>query len=580
MKKLLLLLTFVSSLTSLNLWAQTIESEQAMNALLRENARKAAEQKAKLEGNKPKSVINNLSGNSNAANLNLTDQDKQYSEEYINHSKANRIMEKNCSGEMASVCSGGEGKHKFMGMDPNMMKAVASAYATIGGMALNLNAGPGSVKKTDAVETKDPKTPEAPKDPKADTAAAKDGKKEKAEDNCKYIPMATEMVATFTQQNLSKELQGETNSGSAQRDGLLKAAKSHDGRAKMAQTQAMGWFGGGACYAILAATGTFAVDTKLVIKLGASVLLGSFYQSEVAANKDYADKMRKIAAQMPGKGDCNPITDKLCYCAQPETENDPQYCKLGLHNKKIAMDSFRIACTDDNMKIDPNCNCESRNACFDSFIAARTQGALDFGSASTQSPFKSIRSFARGELVGGTLNSNAYNQTAAIAKKALNELGSRFPSSGPLSPAQKAMADAFLKHGIPTNAANLMAQNPPPQSAIDSAMGKISGSGSGLVAMVAPRSGNSNILDFSGGNGLGTRGTLPKNNDDDFASKLKLGGKNATNSKIMLFAQRAEALAAKSGQISRGDDRPIFEIISMRYQLTGRKRLEIEAEGE
>lgn len=590
MKTIINTITVICFIHCLPLVAQTNESEAEMNARLRNNSITAQEQLDKQNADKPQSTIKHLSAEKQVqASSNLTDQDKQLSENFIHQGKANRIIQEKCAGEMASVCMGGEGKHKFMGMDPSMMKVVAQAYAMFGSMGgdgfLPISKGAkADDKKTDASADKKESAPE-PKDKSADSAgkdgAGKDGKgeSEKANDYCKYIPAATEGIATFTQMNTTKELSTQIGNGeTAQKDGLLKAAKSHDSRAKMAQVQAMGWFGGAACYGVNAGMGNFATDKNLIIKLGAAVLLGSFYQSEVSANKDYADKTRKIADSLPGKGDCNPITDKLCYCAQPETQNDPQYCLPQLHNKTIAGDSYRIACTDDRMKIDPTCTCDSRNACFDKFLEAQSQGALDFGFGSGGSPFKSIRSFARGELEGGSLNSKAFDRSSAIAKKALRELGSRVPA-GPLSPAQKAVADLYVKRGLPANVAALMAQNQPSQAATNAAMSKLEGSTGGMVAVAEPGQRPSNVLDFSGGGGLGTSGEINKKNDsDDLAAKLKLGGKTNPNSKILQFAQRAQEQADKTGQIRREDDRPLFEIISLRYQLTGRKLLEVEGE--
>lgn len=67
--------------------------------------------------------------------------------------------------------------------------------------------------------------------------------------------VATEGVATAVQMAKSNELKAEEigNGETAQKDAFLKAAKSHDSRAKMAQIQAAGWFGGAGCYAVNAA---------------------------------------------------------------------------------------------------------------------------------------------------------------------------------------------------------------------------------------------------------------------------------------------------------------------------------------
>lgn len=580
------------------LFAETAEtkSEGELNQVLLDNAAKAKEQQDKLNANKPQSTLNSLTGkNLPSTNANLTDQDKQLSENYVHQGMANRIMKENCSGDMAAVCNGEAGKHKFMGMDPGMVKTVTQMYAMFGAMGGDSFLGLKKGKKSeDAAGTKtngkpngtaNDSTSAANENASANNSSAADktktdSKDEKADDYCKYIPAFTEGVATFSQMNLTKDLSAQVGNGdTAQKDGLLKAAKSHDGRAKMAQMQAVGWFGGAACYAGSAAYGNFATDKNLIIKMGAAAFLGSFFQSEVSANKEYSDKMKKIADSLPGKGDCNPITDTLCYCSQPETENDPQYCMKQMHAKAIAKGSYRTACTDDRLKIDPTCSCEARNACFETFLEAQSQGALDLGSGYVNSPFKSIRALSHGELEGGILSSRAFDRTSAIAKKALNELGSRFPVTNPLTKDQKVIADALTSRGIPANVAALMAQNPPSKAAIDAAMAKLNTSGMSAVAMANPASKSSNVIDFSGGNGLGTRGEVAKKPEgNDFSAILKPGEKKVSNSKLIEFAQRAEEQANKSGQIRREDDRPLFEIISTRYQLSGRRLLQIEGE--
>jgi hypothetical protein len=556
----------------------SINNETNLNAKLLENSKAAQAIIDKQNEGKPVMEINHLSGLKSSTQVdpnNLTDQDKQLSENYVHQGKANAIIEADCAGDMATVCQGNAGDHKFMGMNPAMVKAIAQAYALFGSMA-----DFGSVNKGKSASKDGAKEADAGADAGADTAG-KDGakgseKKEKANDYCKYIPTATEGIATAVQAATSNELKAEEvgNGDTAQKDALLKAAKSHDSRAKMAQIQAAGWFGGGACYAVGAATGKFATDKNLVIKIGAAALLGSFYQSEVSANKEYAEKTRAIAEKLPGKGDCNPITDKLCYCSQPSTENDPTYCLPGLHKKAIGYGSYRIACTTDKLQLDPTCACEASNSCFEKFL--ENQGAYDLqlGLGHSISPFSPIRSLARGELVGGTVNNKSYDQTSAIAKRALKELAAKLPANGqPLTPAQKALADAFLSRGIPSNVAAYMAQGQVSQAELNSATARLGGAGF-RMASVAPLNRNSVIVDFSGGNGFGFKGNAKKTTNE-FAG-IKPGAKGAVSPKIMEFAQKAEEQARNSGQIRGQNDRPLFEIISLRYQISGRKLLEVD----
>ncbi|MBY0415636.1 MAG: hypothetical protein K2Q18_15790 [Bdellovibrionales bacterium] len=578
-------LTLICLVLANTSWSQvaTTTSETSTNAILTANA-KAAKEAADKKNTGPVQQIQILGSGGNVAPTNLTDQEKQLSENYIHQGKANQIIKDNCANEMSAVCNGQAGNHKFLGMDPNMVKAISSAYAMFGALAGdNL----GAISKGDAAlkseaEAAGKTTDKAGKATDQTADKAKDSKDYKANDYCKYIPTMTEGVATAIQMAQSSSLNAAEvgNGDTAQKDALLKAAKSHDSRAKMAQVQAAGWFGGAACYAVNAATGQFATDKNLIIKMGAATLLGAFYQNEVSANKDYAAKTRSIANQLPGKGDCNPVTDNLCYCSQPSTENDPTYCAKGLHAKAIAANSYRVACTDNNLKIDPTCNCEKSNTCFETFLEAQGGGSLDIsGIGYGSSPFSSVRSLGRGELVGGTLTNQAYDKTSAIAKRALSELISKLPPNNMnLSKDQQAVANAITSKGIPASVANLMASNPPSSGAINAAMGKFSGGTGTQYAAVSPR--GSNILDFSGGSGLANKGPGKSGGDnDELLARIKIGGngKGAINSKVLEFAQKAENQAKAAGQIRKGDDTPLFEIISMRYRTSGRRLLEVDA---
>ena len=593
-----LIIIFLTLQTQMVWSAGTITSETDLNSKLLDNAKVSREN---IKSKDPKAEAQQIHGigtgqvtpTNSISSGNLTDQEVELKENFIHQGRANQILTEKCSGENASICSGEAAKHKFIGVDTTMVKAIAQAYAlfgvSAGGSFGSISKGKGALakeagdKKTETPGTDKGETPkETPKETSEETS--KDKADKKANDYCKYIPSATEGISTAVQMANTKELSApETGNGdTAQKDALLKAAKSHDSRAKMAQIQAAGWFGGAACYAVNVATGKFAMDKNLIIKLGAATLLGGFYQSEVKVNKEYADKTRKIADSLPGKGDCNPITDNLCYCSQPSTENDPTYCAKGLSKKAIAATSYRIACTNDQLKIDPTCECEKNNSCFDTFLETQGEGALELGGLGySNSPFKAIRSLARGELLGSTINTTSTDKTSALAKRGLREISSKLDNNGNLNKDQKAMADAMIERGIPANVASLMAGENPSQSSLASAMAHIRGGSSGLTLDTAAKPKGSNVVDFSGGNGLGYKGAASSkgaSGAEDILAKLAPGQKAAINSKILEFAQKADRQAQKNVQIRAGSDTPLFEIISLRYQTSGRRLLQVKEE--
>lgn len=577
-----------TSLESSTTTESVIKDETNLNNKLYENSKISTENAAKLKAKETPQEIRYFNNGQNTTENNLTDQEKQLSENFVHQGLTNQIITEKCTGDMASICAGNDGKSKFLGMDSKMVRMAAQMYALFGTLSggLKLSKKPEKAAATKAPESTS-KTTTAASDntstsPATDSKAAESGadksKKEEASDYCKYIPTLTEGVATVQQMAASKEIDSyvQDSDNTAQKDSLLAAAKSHDSRAKMAQIQAAGWFGGAACYVAGAATGKFATDRNLIIKTAAATFLGGFYQNEVKANKDYASKTRAIANTLPGKGDCNPITDKLCYCSQASTENDPTYCKTTLHKKQIAKDSYRVACTDKNLKTDPTCNCEKTNSCFDSTLDFYSDGNINMGVGSANSPYSGIRSLARGELVGGTLNDSAFAKAQAIAKKGLRDLAPKV-ELGALSKNQKADAALLESQGIPSSVSNALAGSRVNDSDVSAAMARMGGSSGATYAAISPAK-TGNIIEFgSGGNGLGIRGKkASENNSNEFLDKLKgTNGKNkANNSNVIEFAQKAQAQAQKGNQI-RKDDTPIFEIISMRYQTSGRRLLEI-----
>lgn len=548
-------------------------AEKDRNKLLLDNSATAQKiQEAKPVKTDLKVLSNKGSSTTAPSAANLTDQQKQLSENFIDQAGANKIIQEKCVGEMEQACAGNEVDHKVMGMNPGLMKAAAQAYATFGAMSdsfLPLSHGTGKMFGSEGDKVA---STNGEKVPKTEGENAQADKKEKPTDYCKYIPTVSEGYAAFAQKNT---VEGLSNGGeTSQKEQLLKAAKSHDGRAEQAQVQAIGWYGGAACYAVNAGLGTFAIDKNLIIKIAAATFLGTVYQSEVAANKEYAQKTRDIAESLPGVGDCNPVTENECYCATPAYANDPTHCKAQIAKRNAPSAFTRVACTDNTLKIDPSCACEKTNTCFDKFLENQGAANLQLGVGYGNSPFKSVGSLAKGKLEGGTLNGSAYAGTSAIAKKALKEFGSKIPgNNNPLNLNQKGVADAFASKGIPASVARLMAQNSPPQSAINSAMAKTSGFSNGAYELASVS--KNNVVDFSGGNGLGIGGRKneKKNGVDDFLGKLNTGKAAASNSKVLEFAQKAQAQAP---QITKSD-RPIFEIISLRYQTSGRRLLELDS---
>jgi hypothetical protein len=563
--------------------SSTISTETTNNATLLNNASLSTSNLTST-GTYLK-VLNSASGESETAS-NLTDEQKKLSESYVHQGLSNRIITEKCASEdMKQICAG---------QDPNssktaLIKAVAQAYAVVGAMAgdsiLSLkkgSAGTDSATKgtsttstsTSTATTKDSTTADGMS---GQNKSSTDKKDETQTDYCKYFPAGTESVATIMQSMTTSNLSSGDSSStdSAQKVTLLKAAKNHSERAKGAQIQAVGWYAGAACYTYMAASGTAAVNTALVIKLAAATFLGTFYQGEVSTNKGYAEKTKAVADALPGAGDCNPVTQKSCYCSQPETENDTTYCYTELHKKSIAASSTRVSCVDSSLKTDSSCKCESTNTCFEKLIInSDTTNALGYGTTSS-SPFSGVRALTHGELVGGTLSGTSYASSAAIAKKGLADYSDKIQGPSSLNNDQRAMAAILQKAGIPSNAAALLASTNVPTSALDSANAKLAGTVNGLNTNSLSNAIGStdHSVNFSGGSGLGVKGKSGSGNSNDILSKFAVPGKKdgATNNRVVEFAQEAQ----RKNQITRSSS-TIFEIISNRYLNSATKLLELE----
>ncbi len=582
--------TLISLLILTNIFAQdaNMDLERQNNNVLRDNAIKGDVNKQKDESpltyfKSNGTSTTNANGKVDPSQLNLTDQERQLSQSFVHQGKANRIIEQNCKGDMEKACAGNAPDTKFMGMNSGMIQAVSKAYAMFGMMGGD-SSFLGLEKKAEA-----PKAGETPKpagdkavgdkpagDKPAGDKPAGEEKNKKGEDYCKYIPMGVEAVSAYQSKQSSDKLTEKPlpKDSTAQKESLLRAAKSHDDRAEGAKIQSMGWFGTTACYTYMATAGGYAMNTGMIVKIGASAFLGMVYNNEVEANEEYAKKTRAIAALLPGAGDCNPITDNTCYCSQPETQNDPKYCKPQLHNKMITAGSndARTSCINSQLQADPKCSCEASQSCLEKFIQGKDiTNTLGFASIAG-SPFKPLYNLAHGTLEGGKLGTAGTRNLTAIAKKGL-QMASGKSGVGDLNADQKNMAKAMAQAGIPDDVAGIVSSVQVPKSEIDRAMAKLKGSNFsafGTTPQYASYGGKMNVS-AAGGYGL-KAGSNNKAADSGFSFQLPgKKGPETNQQKILDYTEKAQ----KQNQITK-TDASIFEVISNRYAESARRRLELE----
>ncbi|MGB0453332.1 MAG: hypothetical protein ACPGJV_06425 [Bacteriovoracaceae bacterium] len=487
---------------------------------------------------------------------NLSDAEKQVSENYIHQGLSKRQMDEECQGDNYEVCYGMEAKTKFLGIDGNLIKALSKAYS----MVIGAGAIGGKFKKGGFFN-------------KGKTDAAKTGTDAKADkdeglnDYCKYIAVATEVIATFQQQNVQNDLNSlPTNAETAQKDMLYRSARSHSERADNAKIQRNGWGVTAVCYT--AYLGFAQIDWNLGLKLAASYLMTAFFQSEIKAHEDAANKARAIADALPGRGDCNPVTDKDCYCAQPETQNDPNYCLKGLHTNSIASTAIRTTCVDSSLKADPACNCMNTRTCFDQqFLKVTKLNGLP--ASVSKNVGSQIAGFTNGQLSSGSLSSTGLQTQSAIAKK-LRDLNKKLPKKKiKLNPAQTKEALSMSKLGIPPRLAAALANAPAnTPEAQKFAAGLKSGGQLHLQNLDSYKQnkGSQSIYNYRK-----RRRSSRKKSKNNYAKKF-MKKKRTPGSQVRNYAEKA----AKKAAINTDKDRPIFDIISRRYQLTAKRRLELE----
>lgn len=524
------------------------------------------------------SALGHTLGGPEANTENLSDQDKYTSETYVHDGLTRRMIEDACGKDdtLKKACAGADVDPEFMGISGNMFKALSKAYTMVVGAG-----GLGELEGPSADAGKGAETAGSTGNNAQGADNAK-GKEEKGqEDYCKYIAVGTEAVSMVQQAAAQQSLNATpidnpNNVGNAQKEALYRASRSHKERSNNAKIQTYGWGTSTVCYgAMMVMPSVSATSWKNWLKLGSSALMTAFFKSQVDGHKKYADQVKQIADTLPDPGDCNPVTERNCYCAQEETQYDPNYCQKEIHKKIVADNSYKISCIDDKAEADTDCSCRDTDTCLDKTFVNYVKG-LGFNETMNKGVVTPLSKFAKGELVGGKLNTSDINQ-AAMAKKTLDQLKDKIPNdSVSLNKDQLAEAKAIQSLGIPAALARKMASMPYTAEAKKFgdklAKGGLGGGSFGQGAGTGYRNSSGSVLTFQGGTGNRKSGRSTSSNID-YKKFLPKKGKSASNGQVLDFAKEAEAKA----QIHhKGDNRNIFQIISRRYQVTGWNKLGYE----
>ena len=467
----------------------------------------------------------------------LTDQEKKETQNFQHSGLIQRAMEEECAKNEANkaACSGKKAT-AFGGSQDNLIRTAGQAFSLFMGQLGDIS----SSKKNSGLDP--------------------------SNDYCGMIPPAITVVAQTTQIGRQNHIGANAPGHSAQKEYLYKQSRAHRARAKTTSIEIAGWGTTTACYiGLSAAKFGFQVNKSTYLRMGAAAFLTYFYQRQKKNHNKYADIVKNIADSLPGKGDCNPITERDCYCAQPETSEDPQYCLApGTAPKNLPLGAVAVSCVNANMQADPNCHCRSKNSCAD----VRFRPLFNIPAFSHQTTAgKMMRDLARlpnGRFYPAQLAQSSLGQGAF--RRALGEIDKNIPENdGALSKKQKSMAALFRKSGIPRRLAAQMARSP------------ISSRGRGFVARLKQQTPSHSRTPISAIPAVSDKTSLrkkaassKKSNPFAFLKKKQRSPQNQDD--IIRFSQEAQSKSSISHK--RGAN--IFQLISHRYQNGGWEKLEFD----
>jgi len=524
----------------------------------------------------------------------LTDEEKIESDNYVHQGIADQKYNELCAdedsrGKYEDLCMNQQGAFGGKtGKTLEMMVPIASkAYSMLvsqGQLNYNLKEagkpiynGPGKGDNATTV-TYDKKQKsyieksKGKKDVKISEKELKDNKDydketEEGQDYCGMMTMVSEMAAGAFQAAGQQQAQMHVENAEPQAKqvaSMYALAETQENMAKVSTTQAAGFGATAACYTGLMLTNTVEADGKTIAKAGAAGLLGTFYLLKRKAHKERATLIREIAAKMPGAGDCNPVTDTTCFCAEPtsfgmDPANYTKYCVPSALGNRTGQNGAYV-CVDQKGQLDQQCLCEKKKTCIDKLLTA---GAIKIGLGASmmKNPLAGIAPLSNGFGTGAL--SDITRQNLAFAKKGLSKMGPPSDISGlALNEKQKGLARDLVKAGVPKYSAAGIASSPTSSGAVAALS---NGFGSGPLSKIKPRRSafySKRKAKFKSGGKVKKSRSASASGNKAFRRR---GSKRTKAVEILDFSQRAERSAA---DITRDSSKPIFDIITYRYKTS------------
>ena len=383
-------------------------------------------------------------------------------------------------------------------------------------------------------------------------------------DYCAHIAQLTTVVSQGLQLSEQQGIAPTLNPHNAQKEALYKQARVHRTRGRTAGIETIGWGATTSCYTAMAFRPGQQAHKTTYLKIGASAFLTYFYNRQRGQHRQYANIVNDIANALPGQGDCNPITERDCYCAQEETAQDPKYC-LPPHGKKKAppKGSIAISCVNAQFQFDPNCDCTSNSTCADQTFRPLFQ----FPEFSSNTPSAQSLYYAK-ELANGRYNNASLGNSALgqrAFKKALRAMDKNISvENKPLTESQKKTARLLTQSGIPKRMASELSRI----ALTPQGRSLTGGPNQKAIAHVKTirRPPTLSMKDPF------RKKSTHKNTQDILFPRPKKKEPHKYKDEVIQFATQAENKAS----VSKDRSKSVFETISYRYQNTGWKKLEFK----
>lgn len=388
---------------------------------------------------------------------------------------------------------------------------------------------------------------------------------EEKKDYCGFIALISETASAVLvkDKNEVSEENFKSSKPEARQAAAFRAlADAQENQADGSKIQFGVWGATAACYVAYAAQGTMTGNKSLWIKMGLATFMATFYKKKMDAHKERAKILRRLANKLPQAGDCNPFTEKSCFCSNETSfQSDPtNFNKVCIPEELAARNQNNDAtfCADKNGKVDKECKCKKTKSCIDRNL--KIAGVeLGLKPVTLRDPLESLSPLSKG-LTGARFD-DATRRNLGIARKTLKKF--KPTEDLKLNDKQKELARSLVKSGLPRNAAALIAGNTK------------SGASEGKIPSLASAGLSRNALSFGNKNAAveeinprfknGTKRSAygPSRRRSNPFSRKRKRSRKTKGVHIEDFAMKA----TREAEISKNTERGIFEIISNRYKI-------------